>query len=69
MQRRVNIPVPVACPRCNSELTVTLDQVHEGEAVWCARCRTVVQLRPEALLGAEWARGITSQTTTFFDSA
>lgn len=65
MQRRVNILVPVACPHCECELTVTLEQVHEEEVVWCARCRTVVQLRPEALLGAQWVSGLTSQPAPF----
>ena len=52
MQRRVNILVPFACPHCDSEMTVTLDQIQEAKFVWCARCNTMVSLREEVLFGA-----------------
>ena len=51
MQRRVNVLVPFACPHCNSEMTITLDQWADEKPVWCARCRTMVSLREETLLG------------------
>jgi len=49
MQRHVNVSLTLACPRCRSELVVTLDQIHEQHEVRCAFCRTPVPLEPEDL--------------------
>jgi transcription elongation factor Elf1 len=49
MQRRVNVLVPFGCPNCDNELLITLDLIHEERLVWCARCNTMVPLRPEDL--------------------
>jgi len=47
MQRRVNVFVPFACPRCDAEMVVTLDELHDGATVRCATCGTKVPLKPE----------------------
>ena len=49
MQRRVNVFVPFACPRCDAEMVVTLDELHDGATVRCATCGTKVSLKPEEL--------------------
>ena len=49
MQRRVNVFVPFACPRCDAEMVVTLDELHDGATVRCATCGTKVPLKPEEL--------------------
>jgi len=47
MQRRVNVFVPFACPQCDVEITVTLDELHDGATVRCVSCGTRVDLKPE----------------------
>jgi len=49
MQRRCDILLTLACPACEAELVVALEQVHEGEIVRCAVCRALVPLEPECL--------------------
>ena len=49
MQRRVNVFVPFACPRCDADMVVTLDELHDGATVRCATCGTKVPLKPEEL--------------------
>jgi predicted Zn finger-like uncharacterized protein len=49
MQRRANVCVTLACPRCLSELVVTLDQVHEERTVRCPTCGIPVELEPADL--------------------
>ncbi len=56
MQRRFNVLVPASCPMCSSELTVTLDQIHDHERVRCSQCGTLVPLEPEDLFAPDLAR-------------
>jgi len=49
MQKRFDILLTLACPCCEAECVVTLGQVHDGEAVRCSTCRTLVSLEPECL--------------------
>jgi len=49
MQRRVNVFVPFACPRCDAEMVVTLEELHDGATVRCATCGTKVPLKSEEL--------------------
>ena len=48
MQKRFDILLTLACPCCEAEFVVTLDQVHNGEAIRCSTCRTLVSLECEA---------------------
>ena len=47
MQRRVNVFVPFACPRCDVEMVITLEELHAGATVRCVSCGAQVDLKPE----------------------
>ena len=49
MQKRFDILLTLACPCCEAEFVFTLDQVHDGEAIRCSTCHTLVDLEPECL--------------------
>jgi len=49
VQRRVNVFVPFACPRCDVEMVVTLEDLHAGAVVRCVSCGAQVDLAPEDL--------------------
>ena len=49
MQRRVNVFVPFACPQCDVEMVVTLEELHAGATVRCVSCGARVDLKPETL--------------------
>jgi predicted Zn finger-like uncharacterized protein len=47
MQRWANLTLTLSCPRCTTELVVTLDDVHAERTIRCARCGVTVPLAPE----------------------
>ena len=50
MQRRVNVFVPFACPRCDTEMVVTLEELHEEATIKCNNCGKRTRLAPEKIL-------------------
>ncbi len=49
----------ITCPGCRTELLVTLERVHRGETVICARCGERFSLQPADLV--PWAARETHQ--------
>ena len=65
MQRRVNVYIPFACPQCDVEMVVTLEELHAGATVRCVSCGTRVALKPEDLSLAHHASGSSDMPTQF----
>jgi len=49
MANHVNVFVPLACPRCGTDLYSTLDDIQQMAEIRCSRCGTSIELRPESL--------------------
>jgi transcription elongation factor Elf1 len=56
MQRQFNVFVPFACPRCDVEMIVTLEELHDGATVRCVSCGARVDLAPEEFTAAHPAQ-------------